>query len=147
MTTEGVVRESVEPELTFFAQSAGTTLVTLMTTDVWQRVSERLTQLWHGIQPQRAETVAAELEADRADVLTAVDSGDEATLDELRAQWQGRLRRLLVAEPGAREELRRLLDEFSPPQATDAPGVAQHASASGQARIYQAGRDQHIAER
>jgi hypothetical protein len=147
MTTEGVRGDFVETDITLFAQTAGATLVTLMTTDVWQRVSERVTRLWRRTQPARAETFTAELEADRAEVLAAVEAGDEESLGELRAQWQGRIRRLLMAQPSVLEELRLLLDEFSPPSEA-APAVpTQYASASGQARVYQAGHDQHISER
>ncbi|ELP64852.1 hypothetical protein STRTUCAR8_03302 [Streptomyces turgidiscabies Car8] len=90
--------------------------------------------------------MAAELEAGREDALAAMVANDQETLDELRLQWQGLLRRLIVARPTAAEELRRLLDEVDPDGAA-ARHVTQHATASGQARVYQAGRDQHITER
>ncbi|GAQ74612.1 hypothetical protein ACKI1I_27115 [Streptomyces turgidiscabies] len=133
-------------EVTALAQSAGTTLVTLMATDGWHRTRDGLTQLWRRTQPERAGTVAAELEAGREDALAAMVANDQETLDELRLQWQGLLRRLIVARPTAAEELRRLLDEVDPDGAA-ARHVTQHATASGQARVYQAGRDQHITER
>jgi hypothetical protein len=98
------------------------------------------------MQPERAETVAAELEAGREDVMAAVAAHDQETLDELCLQWQGFLRRLIVANPAAAEELRRLLGELDP-NGSAARQVTQHATASGQGRVYQAGRDQHIAER
>jgi hypothetical protein len=79
-------------------------------------------------------------------VLAAVAADDQETLDELRLQWQGTVRRLLVARPTAAEELRALLDRLDP-GGSAAQQVTQHATASGQARVYQAGRDQHIAER
>ncbi|MFD6619788.1 hypothetical protein ACFWFB_31600 [Streptomyces albidoflavus] len=136
----------MDPEVTSLAQSAGTTLVTLMAADAWQRTRDGFTQLWRRMQPERAETVAAELEAGREDVLAAMAANDQETLAELRAQWQGFLRRLVVARPDAAAELRRLLDELDP-DGSAARQVTQHATASGQARVYQAGRDQHIAER
>jgi hypothetical protein len=136
----------VDPEVTALAQSAGATLVTLMATDAWHRARDGITQLWRRTQPERAETVVAELEAGREDVLAAVAADDQETLDELRLQWQGLVRRLLVARPAAVEELRALLDQLDP-GASAAPRITQHATASGQARVYQAGRDQRIAER
>ncbi|MFS8201662.1 hypothetical protein ACLVWQ_23575 [Streptomyces sp. CWNU-52B] len=136
----------MDPEVTSLAQSAGTTLVTLMAADAWQHTRDGFTQLWRRMQPERAATVAAELEAGREDVLAAVAAHDQETLDELRLQWQGFVRRLVVARPAAAEELRRLLDELDPEGST-ARQVTQRATASGRARIYQAGRDQHIAER
>ncbi|MEV0123590.1 hypothetical protein AB0I16_19010 [Streptomyces sp. NPDC050703] len=136
----------MDPEVTSLAQSAGTTLVTLMAADAWQRTRDGFTQLWQRMQPERAETVAAELEAGRADVLAAVAAHDQETLEELRLQWQGLLRRLVVARPAAADELRRLLDELDP-GGSAARQVTQHATASGHGRVYQAGRDQHIADR
>ena len=56
------------------------------------------------------------------------------------------VRRLLVARPAAVQELRALLDQLDP-DGSAARQITQHATASGQARVYQAGRDQHIAER
>ncbi|KUO13098.1 hypothetical protein [Streptomyces sp. DSM 15324] len=136
----------MDPEVAALAQSAGVTLVTLMATDAWQHARDGIMRLWRRAQPESAESVAAELEAGREDVLAAVVVDDQETLDELRLQWQGMVRRLLVARPAAVEELRGLLDQLDPDGAT-ARQISQHATASGQARVYQAGRDQHIAER
>ncbi|QKV93217.1 hypothetical protein HUT19_16830 [Streptomyces sp. NA02950] len=137
----------MDPELASAAQIAGATIVTLMATDAWQRTREGITRLWQRIQPQRAENISAELTASREDVLVATESDDQEMLNELRAQWEGQLRRLFLAHPAAAGELRRLLDELSPADAAGRPAIGQHATASGQARVYQAGRDQHITER
>ncbi|MET7290596.1 hypothetical protein ABZS79_00295 [Streptomyces griseoloalbus] len=136
----------MDAEVALLAQSAGTTLVALMATDAWHHVRDGITQLWRRTQPERAETVAAELEAGREDMLAATAAGDQETLDELRLQWQGMVRRLLVARPAALEELRALLNQLDP-GGSAARQITQHATASGQARVYQAGRDQRIAER
>lgn len=136
----------MEPEIAALAGTAGTTVVTLMATDAWQRVREGFVALWRRGQAERAEVVAAELDATREDLLAASAVGDQDSEGELQAEWQGRFRRFLTARPEAVEDLRRLLDEFVP-SAEAAPAVTQHATASGHARIYQAGRDQHISER
>ncbi|MFJ7115444.1 hypothetical protein ACOZDZ_28200 [Streptomyces griseoincarnatus] len=136
----------MDAEVALLAQSAGTTLVALMATDAWHHVRDGITQFWRRTQPERADTVAAELEAGREDVLAAAAVDDRETLDELRLQWQGMVRRLLVARPAAVEELRALLDQLDP-DGSAARRITQHATASGQARVYQAGRDQHITER
>ncbi|MEV5078776.1 hypothetical protein AB0K74_08095 [Streptomyces sp. NPDC056159] len=136
----------MEPEIAALAGTAGTTVVTLMATDAWQRVREGFVALWRRGQTERAEVVAAELDATREDLLAASAVGDHDIEGELQAEWQGRIRRFLTARPEAVEDLRRLLDEFVP-SAEAAPAATQHATASGHARIYQAGRDQHISER
>ncbi|WP_217165898.1 hypothetical protein [Streptomyces sp. AC512_CC834] len=136
----------MDPETALLAQSAGVTLVTLMTTDAWNRTREGVTRLWRRAQPDRAETVVAELAATREDALAAGAADDRETLAELHAEWQGRLRRLLAARPDIAAELRELLEELDPGGPTG-PAISQHASASGHARVYQAGRDQHNAQR
>ncbi|MEV8035646.1 hypothetical protein [Streptomyces sp. NPDC086182] len=63
----------------------------------------------------------------------------------MHLEWQGRLRRLLAAQPGAAVELRALLDELEP-RGSIGRAITQQVTASGRARIYQAGRDQHNAQ-
>ncbi|MFF9066324.1 hypothetical protein ACF09E_13320 [Streptomyces sp. NPDC014891] len=101
--------------------------------------------LWQRAQPDRVPVITTELATAREDLLRAEDANDEVTPAELRAEWQGRVRRLLATHPELAEDLRTLLTEFT---AVDAPGpaVAQHATASGQGRVYQAGRDMHLGQ-
>lgn len=135
----------MEPEIAALATTAGTTVVTLMATDAWQRTREGIASLWRRTNPRRADAVEAELDATREDLLTAQQGGDEDTVRELQSEWQGRMRRFLAARPEVAEELRRLLDEIDPDAGrATGPAVTQHATASGNARIYQAGRDQRI---
>ncbi|MFE2823110.1 hypothetical protein [Streptomyces sp. NPDC059271] len=136
----------MEPEIAALASSAGTTVVTLMATDAWQRVREGIASLWRRGHAERVEAVAAELDATREDLLAALAAGDQGVEGELQVEWQGRIRRLLAARPEVAEDLRTLLNEFDPLAGT-APSITQHATASNHARIYQAGRDQHISER
>ncbi|MFE0583373.1 hypothetical protein [Streptomyces sp. NPDC058874] len=133
----------MEPEIVALASSAGTTIVTLMATDAWERVREGITSLWRREHAERAESVAVELDVTREDLLVASETGDSNVHGELQAEWQGRIRRLLAIRPEVAGELRRLLDELAA-QPGGAPAVTQHATASGHSRIYQAGRDQHI---
>lgn len=117
-----------------------------MATDAWQRMREGMASLWRRGHEERAEAVVADLDATREDLLAALAAGDTDVEAELRSEWRGRIRRLLTNRPEVAEDLRRLLDEFGPRESTAAP-ISQHATASGRARVYQAGRDQHISER
>ena len=136
----------MDPQLADLARTAGSTVVGLMATDAWQRTRDGIVALWRRVQPDRADAVGSELEATRVEVLEARSSGDARTEHELDAEWSGRMRRFLAAEPDIADELRRILDEVSPaqPQTNE---IHLRAQASGQARVYQAGRDQHITER
>ncbi|MFD8299255.1 hypothetical protein ACWEG1_01355 [Streptomyces bauhiniae] len=136
----------MDPELAALAATAGTTLVSSLTTEVWQRARDGIASLWRRSQPERAEAIAAELDTTRVDLMAAQGGGDADTAAELGAEWQGRIRRLLVARPEAADDLRSLLAELTPAAAVTS-SVTQHATASGQARVYQAGRDQNFTER
>ncbi|MET8115384.1 hypothetical protein [Streptomyces prasinus] len=82
----------------------------------------------------------------RRDLLAAQAGGAPESRSELGAEWQGRMRRLLAAHPEETEALRMLLNELAPCTPADA-SVTQHATASGHARVYQAGRDQNFGHR
>lgn len=136
----------MDPEVAALAGTAGTTVVTLMASDAWQRTREGVVALWRRVHPDRAASIDAELEATRADVLAARAAGDAQSQEELSSEWQGRLRRLLAAEPAIVDDLRNLLDEISPAGADAGSQIRMRATASGHGRVYQAGRDQHITE-
>lgn len=118
-----------------------------MATDTWSALREGITRLWSRSRPDRVGVITAELITDREDVLAANARGDQGTLDDVRAQWQARFRRLLTERPEAATELRNLLSELDPAGAAGTTSTVLRATASGHARIYQAGRDQHITER
>ncbi|WP_405654414.1 hypothetical protein OHU25_32320 [Streptomyces sp. NBC_00117] len=136
----------MDPEMTMLAGSAGTTLVTLLTTEAWQRARDGIASLWRRAEPDRAEAISAELEVTRRELLAAQAGGDLESPNELGAEWQGRVRRLLAAHPEETAALRTLLNELAPYTPADS-SVTQHATASGHARVYQAGRDQNFGHR
>ncbi|GAA2951763.1 hypothetical protein ACFPN0_13665 [Kitasatospora cinereorecta] len=137
----------MDAQLIELARAAGATVVTLMATDAWERTRDGIVSLWQRASPARAEGVQDELEAARDDLLTARETGDELTEQELRDAWSGRVRRLLIERPDIASDLRRILLELDP-EVKHAPRTVQmRAEASGSGRVYQAGRDQHINER
>ncbi|MGC0316961.1 hypothetical protein [Kitasatospora acidiphila] len=138
----------MDPQVVDLARTAGTTVVTLMATDTWNRARDGLVALWRRVHPERADQIADQLDATREELVAAREASDELSERELTTEWQSRLRRLLVAEPALAEELHRFLEEFAPADASQpaAGGTSMHATASGHGRVYQAGRDQHITE-
>ncbi|WP_406382142.1 hypothetical protein [Streptomyces sp. NBC_01618] len=138
----------MEAQLIELARAAGTAVVTLMATDAWERTREGVVALWRRASPARAEGVLNELDAARNDLLTARESGDELTEQELREAWTGRVRRLLSERPEVASDLRQILSELDPELRDGAPRTVQmRAAAFGSGRVYQAGRDQNITER
>ncbi|WP_079071019.1 hypothetical protein [Streptomyces yokosukanensis] len=139
----------MDPEV--LAQTAGVTVVALMATDAWQRTREGVVTLWHRVRPVQAEEIRTALEETREEILAARREGDSAGAEDLERDWRRRLRRLLDADPSIAQDLQEVLDQAraSLPEGEQppVPTVQMHAHASGHARVYQAGRDQHIVER
>ncbi|MET8560851.1 hypothetical protein ABZV75_09690 [Streptomyces flaveolus] len=130
--------------------AAATALVSTMATDAWQQVRTTAVALWRRALPESSTAVDAELAQVREEVVAARNGDDQQAEADLAQEWELRLARLLRQAPELAEELRRLLDnEWLPLLAAAdrerAAGIRMTANASGQARIYQAGRDQHIA--
>ncbi|MFG2961745.1 MULTISPECIES: hypothetical protein [unclassified Streptomyces] len=137
------------PEIADLARTAGTTVVTLLATQAWESARDGVVALWQRFQPARAEAVGGELEATREDLLLARAAGDTEAEAALTAEWQARVRRLLLTQPEVADELRRILGELDHrfPQQQTKVDVRLRAEVSGSGRVYQAGRDQHITER
>ncbi|MCX5555336.1 hypothetical protein [Streptomyces sp. NBC_00038] len=139
----------MDPEV--LAQTAGTTVVALMATDAWQQARDGVVALWRRVRPAQADEVGTALEETREEILVVRRDGDSAGAEDLERDWRRRLRRLLAADPSVAQELEDVLAEAraSLPEAEQppVPSVQLHAHASGSARVYQAGRDQHIIER
>lgn len=112
----------VEAELVGLATSGATALVGLMVTDAWSGVRDRVSRfLTRSTTPGSGggdggvqAVVAGELEASRTELAAARADGDDALTADIEAQWRIRLRRLLLQDPAAANELRSLLAELAP---------------------------------
>ncbi|MFJ5843497.1 hypothetical protein [Streptomyces sp. NPDC092903] len=136
----------MDSEITLLAGTAGTTIAALLATDTWNGVRNGVITLWRRARPDHEEQIAAQLDTSRQDLLGARSNGDEEAEREIAAEWQGRIRRLLVAHPELVAALRSLLTELDP-GAPVIPTVTQRATASGSSRVYQAGRDLNLDQR
>jgi hypothetical protein len=129
--------------------AAGTAVVTAMATDGWEQARKVMVGLWRRVRPLEVPAIEAELDAVRGEVLAAREAGDGAVEEGLAADWHRRLQRLLADDPSLGVELQRILDEellpLIPAGGRDrVRDITMNASATGQGRVYQAGRDQHI---
>ncbi|MEV7283671.1 hypothetical protein AB0O01_03715 [Streptomyces sp. NPDC093252] len=136
----------MDAEITLLAGTAGTTIVTLLASDTWNAARNGMLALWRRVRPGQEEQVAAQLDTSRQELVDARADGDEETEREIAEEWQGRIRRLLVAHPEAATELRSLLGDLAA-EAPTTVTVTQRATASGSSRVYQAGRDLHLDQR
>ena len=138
----------MDPELTSLASTAATTFVQLLTTDAWQRLKGLIGLLTRS-RPEREAALEAELDDSRAEIVAAGDDVEQVRA-ELTAEWSGRLRRLLAANPAIAAELRRLLDDELGPvlRETDRerPSIRMRAVVSDSGRAYQAGHDLNVTE-
>lgn len=136
---------------TAVAGLAGSALVAAMATDAWQQARDQVVALWRRVRPDGAPAVEGELTELRAVVS---DSRHSAEVDAALVRlWQLRLRDLLLADSALTAELTRevsrLTDELAQRTAADEPRIGTvhiEGHATGQGRIYQAGRDLNITE-
>ncbi|MEV1078114.1 hypothetical protein AB0I98_07655 [Streptomyces sp. NPDC050211] len=118
----------MEAELAALAASGATTVVTLMVSDAWEQMRERVARLFAG--GDEGTSADEELRASRDELLVARAAGDEDAVADVEEEWRLRLRRVLRADPSAARELRELLDECDP-QRSHAPSVSVHNTISG----------------
>ncbi|MFI9604310.1 hypothetical protein ACIHCX_31430 [Streptomyces sp. NPDC052043] len=143
----------MDPELLALASTAGTTVVTALTTELWERARASVGALWRRAYPDRADTIEAELTDTRTLLLADGNEAGNGTDAEVSAEeWGLRFRRLLATRPDLALELRRVLDEeltpaLSAQQQNQTPSAVFHASATGHARVYQSAGDMHISDR
>jgi hypothetical protein len=135
----------MDADLAVLWSTAATTLVTLMTTDSWERVKAGFAALWRRAAPEQAGAVEADLEAARTSAAAARRAGDGEATADLVTEWRNRLRRLADSDEVLQGEVRRLVQEFRPLLPGDLAGpVVMVARASGGSRVNQAGRDQTV---
>jgi hypothetical protein len=138
----------MDSELTALTSTAATTVVQLLTTAAWEQATSAVGGLWRRVHPERAETVQAELAESRVEALAARQVGNEQVEQALVDEWQGRLRRLVTADPQLVDELRQAVVELrsaladaDPPQCAT---TTMQATTFGNSRVNQAGRDPHV---
>lgn len=138
----------MDPELTALTSTAATTVVQLLATAAWEQAKSAVAGLWRRAHPERAETVQAELEDSRTEVLAARQAGDEQVEHALVGEWQGRLRRLVAADPQLADDLRRVVAQLHSAlvDADSRKGdtITMRATTFGNSRVNQAGRDLHV---
>ena len=138
----------MDPELTALTSTAATTVVRLLATTAWEQAKSAIGGLWLRTHPERAETVQAELEDSRTEVLAARQAGDEQVEHALVGEWQGRLRRLVAADPQLADDLRRVVAQLHSAlvDADSRKGdtITMRATTFGNSRVNQAGRDLHV---
>jgi hypothetical protein len=125
--------------------AAATALVGAMATDAWQAARSAVLALWRRVHPDRVATLEAQLGEARSDVL----AGDPTVAADLTTEWKRKLLHLLQDDPLLEAELRRVLDEQLTPLLPAAEQQRVHkismtATASGHARVIQAGHDVKI---
>lgn len=134
--------------LTALTSTAASTVVKLLATAAWEHATSAIGGLWRRVHPERAQTVQAELVEGRAEVLAARQRGDEQLEQELASEWQGRLRRLVAADPQLADELRQVVAKLraalADADSSSSATITMQATAFGQSRVNQAGRDLHV---
>ncbi|MFH8497848.1 hypothetical protein [Streptomyces coeruleorubidus] len=126
--------------------AAGTALVGAMATDAWQQARSGMVTWWRRTRPEQADSVDADLVLTRERLVDARRADDSETEQALVAAWQSRFQQLLQSHPSVAVDLARFTaDHFAriSENRAQTPSPTMHATASGNGRVYQAGRDQH----
>jgi hypothetical protein len=118
----------MEAELAALAASGATTLVGLMVSETWDQARQRLSRFF--ARGGDEETVAAELRSSRSDLERARADADAEAIADIEATWRARLRRALLEDPAAAEQLRSLLAEVGSHHGGESLG-AVHNTVSG----------------
>lgn len=116
----------MEAELVALATAGATTLVQQLVGEGWESARTRVAEFFARRFGADEESVGAELEAVREELLSADDTEDGQAAEEARAdvlaEWRARMRRGLRADPAAADELREILAELA---ANDTAGQAR----------------------
>ena len=118
------------------AATAATTIVTLLATDAWGTVKEKIGALWRRFRPHEADAVEAELAQAHDEAAVA----DAAITRAQALYWESRLVRLLASDNAVAAELARVIEELAAPgKGQPAGSVTQHAKASDHSMVIQVG--------
>ncbi|KIF70380.1 hypothetical protein HY68_20280 [Streptomyces sp. AcH 505] len=120
----------MEAELMALATAGATALVQQMATDGWTRVRERIAGYFAGRGSADLDSVQSDLDTSQAELALARREDDAEAAADVLADWRGRLRRTLRADPESAAELRSLLDELAGESATGG-GTDVHNTISG----------------
>lgn len=123
------------------ATSGANSIVSLMASDAWSQVKSGFSRILGRGDSAETDVIAGQLEAARLELESATARNDAQAEDELRADWRGKLRRLLLEDPEAQSQLRDLLRELEPlmPTASSSPTINQSAIARDGGKVYQQG--------
>ncbi|MFG2197105.1 hypothetical protein [Streptomyces sp. NPDC048639] len=129
--------------------AAGSALVSAMATDGWQQARSAVLDWWRRRHGEDTEDIATDLDLLRARILTAREEADDDTENALYGTWSLRFQRILEHDPALASELQRLLDHELLPvlphhEQARTQTTVMSAQARDNARVFMAGRDQHI---
>jgi hypothetical protein len=103
----------MDAQVATLASSGAGTLITLMTTDAWAQAKHAFAALL-GRRGGDAEAVAGELDAARAELVTARNRGEGAVAADLGTEWRLRLGRMLTQDPDSVALLAGLVERYAP---------------------------------
>jgi hypothetical protein len=121
----------VEAELMALAATGATAFVQQMAADSWTQARDRIVAFFSRRAGDEDGVIEGELETSRGELTTARVSGDERTASDVEAEWRTRLRRTLLADPGAAAELRAILDELEPHPSSQQIGDVHNTISGG----------------
>jgi hypothetical protein len=136
----------VDTEIVALASTAATTMIGLFATDAWSQAKREISGLWQRFRPEHAAAVDADLVQAHSEAVAAAGRGDEQAINELKTEWESRLKRLAAVDVAVASELIRVVDvltrtlEHTTAEHGKQPGTvssSQRAIASGGSSVIQ----------
>jgi hypothetical protein len=124
------------------ATSGARTIVTLMTTDLWHGLRERVVNIFRRGDRRQQEAVVAELEGSRDQILASPQDRRQGIETREQDRWEARLRIELIEQPEIADLIYSLVEEAKAvgvAVSSDSHNISIKASAHDNARVYQQG--------
>jgi hypothetical protein len=132
----------MDAELTSLATSGAQTMVGLMVTDAWQGAKKLIARIFAVRPKQVSDQIMLDLESSRNELMSGGAPGSEM-LKYAENRWESMLRLHLLEYPQDAPligDLMRFAQAQGIAVANDSSTISIHATATGNARVYQQGR-------
>ena len=103
----------MDPELASLASTAGSTLVTLMTTDAWEQAKAKFLGFWRVTRPRTAQIIETHLDDTRAALTAQGTVEGDALATAYGSQWSSHIEELMADNGEAKEALIALIADLS----------------------------------
>jgi hypothetical protein len=103
----------LDSELASLASTASSTLLTLLTTDIWEQAKARFIRFWSRTRPLTEKIIEKDLDNTRTALTASEGAGYDTLAKILVAQWASRIEELLAEHGEAEADVLALIADFN----------------------------------